>query len=137
MLSLNGEKKTWREVDNVLHTGRERLIGLSVVAVRVKIAMHQEGQVPNAGEEQPTGGESGREQHEDPLPTQVQDGDEEVLEEVVRLAVRGADGVEGTVFGDDAVAGRLFGQHVQKTGFLAEWVESEIESGWRNMKLVS
>lgn len=111
MLSLNREEKTRRKIYNVLNTRRERLIGL-VVTVRVEVAMRQKGQVPNAGKQQPTGSESSREQHEDPLPTQVQDGDEEVLEEVVSLSVGRADGVEGAVFGDDAVAGRLLGQHV-------------------------
>ena len=90
VLSLQREEEARGEVVDARHTGDVAVIG----AIHgVEIAVLQQGEIPHAGEQQPRRVEGRREEDKDPLPAEVEEGDEEVLEELVGAAVGGAQGV--------------------------------------------
>ena len=91
MLRLQREEEAGGEVVDAGHAGHVGVVG-AVDGIEVPVLQHR--QVPHAGEEEPRGVEGCREEDEDPLPAQVQEGDEEVLEELVGLAVHRALGVD-------------------------------------------
>ena len=121
MLSLKGEEEARSEVLDCGSAWCERFVG---DVDGVKISVLKECEVPHHCKEQPTKKEGSGEHEKDPSPGQVDDGDENVLDELVRASHVSHDHVQVTFLVHDPISGGLPCKDVEQPGFFPERVES-------------